>query len=99
MPCIIYVDTESLIKKLDGCGNIPDNSSATKIVEHIPCGYSMSTIWAFDHIESKNTLHCEKDRMKNFCEPLREHAKNIIDFEKKKMFSLTKEELKSYQYA
>ena len=50
MPCIIYVDTESLIKKLDGCGNIPDNSSATKIVEHIPCGYSMSTIWAFDHL-------------------------------------------------
>ena len=50
MPCIIYVDTESLIKKLDGCANIPENSSTTKIGEHIPCGYSMSTIWAFDHI-------------------------------------------------
>ena len=50
MPCIIYVDTESSIKKLDGCANIPENSSTTKIGEHIPCGYSMSTIWAFDHI-------------------------------------------------
>ena len=35
--------------------------------------------------------------MKTFCGYLREHAKNIIDFEKKKMLPLTKEELKSYQ--
>ena len=37
--------------------------------------------------------------MKKFCESLREHAKNIIDFEKKKMLLLTKEELKSNQDA
>ena len=24
-----------------------------KIGEHIPCGYSMSTIWTFDGIENK----------------------------------------------
>ena len=34
--------------------------------------------------------------MKNFGESLREQAKNIIDFEKKKMLPLTKEELKSH---
>ena len=33
------------------------------------------------------------------CESLREHAKNVIYFEKKKMFPLTKEELKSHQDA
>ena len=33
-----------------------------------------------------------------FCESLREHAKKIIDFEKKNMIPLPKEELKSYQY-
>ena len=37
--------------------------------------------------------------MKKCCESLREHAKHIIDFEKKKMSPLTKEELKSYQDA
>ena len=37
-PYIIYVDVESLIKKLDGCAN-PENSSTTKIGEHISCGY------------------------------------------------------------
>ena len=35
--------------------------------------------------------------MRKFCESLREHVKNIIDFEKKKMLPLTKEELKPHQ--
>ena len=58
----------------------------------------MSTIWAFDNIENKHPSYCGEDCMKNFCESLREHAKNIIDFEKKNMLPLTKEELKSHQY-
>ena len=37
--------------------------------------------------------------MKKFCESLRKHAKNIIDFEKKKVLSLTKRKLKSHQHA
>ena len=56
----------------------------------------MSTISVFDHIENKHTLYWGKDRMKKFCESLREHVKNIIDFENKKMLLLTKEKLKSH---
>ena len=41
IPYIIYANIESLIKKIDGCGNNSVNSSTTKIDEHIPCGYSM----------------------------------------------------------
>ena len=37
--------------------------------------------------------------MKRFCESLREYAKNIIDFEKKKVLPLTKGEFKSHQDA
>ena len=48
---IIYGDIESLIKKIDGCVFNPENSSTTIIGAHIPCRYSMSTIWAFDHIK------------------------------------------------
>ena len=59
----------------------------------------MSTIWAFHCIQNIHTLYCEKDCMKKFCKSLREHVKNIIDLEKKKMFLLTKEELKSHQDA
>ena len=86
MPYFIYADTESLIKKLDECSKNPEYPSTTKVGEHIPCGYSMSTIWTFDYIENKHTLYRGKDCMKNFCESLREHVKNIIDFEEKKCY-------------
>ena len=56
---IIYADIESLIKKIDGCANNPQKSSTTKIGKHIPCGYLMSTIGAFDHVENKYTLYRE----------------------------------------
>ena len=42
---IVYADIESLIKKIEGCVNNPENSSTTKIGEHIPWGYFISIIW------------------------------------------------------
>ena len=65
IPYIIYAD--SIFKEIDRCANNPENSSTTKIGEYIPCGYSMSTIWAFDHIENKHTLYRGKDCMEKFC--------------------------------
>ena len=99
MSYIIYGDIESLIKKIDGCANNLENSSITKIGEHIPCGYSMSTIWTFDNIENKHTLYCGEDCMKKNCDSLGEHAAYVISFKKKKMLQLPKKELKLHQYA
>ena len=31
-------------------------SSTTNISERIPCGYSLSTIWVFDHMEKYKTF-------------------------------------------
>ena len=99
MPYIIYGDIESLIKKIGGCENNPEKSSTTKRDKHIPCGYSMSTIWGFNHIEDKYTLYRRRRFMKKFYESLREHAKSIIVFEKKKILPLTRKELKSHEDA
>ena len=44
MPYIIYVDIESLIKKMDGCANNADSSSTTKIAEHICCEHCIVDI-------------------------------------------------------
>ena len=41
---IIYADIESLIRKIDGCANNPENYLTTKVGEHITCEYSMSTM-------------------------------------------------------
>ena len=70
-----------------------------KIGEHIPCGYSMIIIQEFDYTENKHTLYCRKDWMRKFYEFLRQHAKNIIGFKKRKILSLTKEKLEPYQDA
>ena len=36
------------------------------IGDHVPCEYSMSTIWTFDHLESRRTLYHAKSCMKKF---------------------------------
>ena len=73
------------MEKIDGCKNNPENSSTTKVGEHISSGFSMSTTSSFKSIESKHDVYRGKDCMKNFCESLREHAMKIINFKGKKL--------------
>ena len=94
MSYVINADIESLITKTDGCANNPENSSTTKIGEHIPCGYSMSTVLVFDNIENKHFLYRGEDCLKKFCESLREHTKNVIDFKIKKNVTVNKRRTK-----
>ena len=96
MRYIVYADLEYWVKKIDRCANDAEKSLTTKIGEHIPCGYSMSTIQGFDHIKNKHTLYHGKDCIKRFCESLKKHVNRIIHFEKKKT-SLTNKELKSHK--
>ena len=56
MPFVIYADLECLIEKIDGCKKNLENSSTTKVSEHIPSGFSMSTISSFKNIESKHDV-------------------------------------------
>ena len=59
----------------------------------------MSTTSSFRIIENKHDVYRGKDCMKKFCEFLRKHAIKIINFKKKKMKLLTKEQQESYGYA
>ena len=81
-PLIIYADLECIIEKTDRCKSNPENSSKTKVGEHIPSGFSMSVISLFRRIENKYDEYKDKDSMKNFCEYLREHAMKITDLKK-----------------
>ena len=82
---------------MDGCKNNPQKSSTIKISERFPSGVSMSTISLFKDIESKHDVYRGKDCMKKFCESLREHVMNIINFKKKKMKLLTNKQQESYE--
>ena len=81
---ITYTDIKSLSKKLHGGASNPENVSKKEARKHILCGYSMSNIYTFDHIENKHTLNCKKKCMKEFCSSLRKDATNILNFKKKK---------------
>ena len=92
LPFVIYADLECLLEKMSTCQNNPNESSTAEINKHIPSGYSIFTHCSFDQIKNKINHYRGKDCVKKFCKDIREHATKIINYEKQKMISLTKEE-------
>ena len=92
IPFTIYADLECLLEKTSICQNDPNKSSTTKINKHAPPSYSIFTNCSFDESKNKISYYRGNDCMKKFCKDLREHSTRIINYEKKKMISLTTEE-------
>ena len=63
---------------------VSENSSTAKLGKYITSDFSMSTILSLKSIESKDDVYRGKDLMKRFCESLRVHAIEVINFKKKK---------------
>ena len=93
---IIYADLECLLEKMSTFINNSNNSSTTKINKHTPSGYLIFTSCSFDESKNKLNYYRGKDCMKKFCKDLKEHATGIINYEKKKIIPLTKEEKINY---
>ena len=55
-PFIVYVDLESLLKRMGKCTNNPEKSSAAKVSEHISSSFSICTILSFKDIENKHDV-------------------------------------------
>ena len=96
MPFTIYADLECLLEKMSTCQNDPNKSSTTKINKHTLSGYSIFTHCSFYESKNKISNYRGDDCMKKFCKDLREHSTKIINYEKKKMISLTTEEKVHY---
>ena len=92
LPFVVYADLECLLEKMSSCQNNPNESSTTEINKHVPSGYSLFTHCSFDKTKNKLDYYRGRDCMKKFCKDLREHATEIINYEKKKMIPLTTEE-------
>ena len=71
-------------RKVDGCKNNTENSFTTKVSEHIPSGFLMSTMSSFKSIENMLDEYRGKYCMEMFCESLVEDAMEIINFKNKK---------------
>ena len=91
MPYAIYADIECLVKIRDCCKINPQIFSSAELGEHIPCGYLLSTILGYDHIENKPSLCHGKDCKKEFkriCNKnnqFREEKNVVFDFERIKI--------------
>ena len=82
---------------MNTCHNNPKKSSTTKVNKHTPSGYSLFTCSSFDTIEKRLYIFRGEDYMKKFCKDLKEHVTRIINYEKKEMTPLTKEEEKLHR--
>ena len=56
VPFIIYADLEYLTEKIDGCKNNTENSSTTKVGEHILSRFSFFAISLLKSIENKHDV-------------------------------------------
>ena len=95
-PFAIYIDLECILKKVQSSQNNPEKSYTEKKARHEPSGWSMSIIFSFDKKENKFNYYKGKDCIEKLCKKIKESANEIVNYEKKEMIPLTKEEKKSY---
>ena len=74
--------------------NNPKKSSKTKINKYT---FWLFIVYTFDTTKNKLDYSRGKNYMKKGCLDLREHARKIIDYERKEMISLTYEEKKIHR--
>ena len=91
----IYSDLEHIIEKIDGCKDNLEDSFTTKVRNKFHQVFRCLR-HPFRSIENKHEVHRGKDSMKTFCEFLRGHTLKIINFKKKKVKLLTKEQKKIF---
>ena len=97
LPWVIYVDFECLLIKKQSCQNNPEESYTEKKSIHESCGYSIDLVSSFDSKQDKHSFYRGKDCAKKFCEDLKKHAINIINYKEKDMISLTDKEIIDYE--
>ena len=95
-PFVIYTDLECLLEKMSTCHNNLEKSSITKINKHTASGYSLFTHCSFDTTGNKLDYYGGKNCMKTIYPDLRKHVTKIINYEKKEMIPLTKDEEKMH---
>ena len=94
---IIYVDFECLLIKKQSYQRNPEESYTEKKSIHESCGYSVDLVSSFDSKQDKHSYYRGRDCPKKFCEDLKKHAMNIINFKEKDMIPLTDKEIIDYK--
>ena len=97
LPWVIYAYFECLLIKEQSCQNNSKECYTEKNSIHESCGYSIDLVSSFDSKQDKHSFYRGRDCNKNFCEDLKKHAINIINFKEKDMILLRDKEIKDYE--
>lgn len=81
---VAWIAAATIYQKVDACKKSSIKSSTVILGEHIPCGYSLSTIWVFDGIKTNYDVYRGRNCMKRFWKSLEEQAIVIINSQRKK---------------
>ena len=90
-PFAIYLDLECLLKKEQSCQNNPAKSYTEKKTIHEPSSCS------FDEKENKLNYDGGKDCIEKLCKKVKKSGVKIVNYEKKEIIPVTKEEKKSHK--
>ena len=98
-PFVIYLDLECLLLKMNSRQNNLKNYYTERKAKHEPSGCTLFTNCSFDKIKNKLNYYRGIDCIELLCKNLKEHALEIINYEKKKkeMIPLSEEENKTYE--
>ena len=75
---------ECLLENISTCHNDPNKSSAIKINEHTPSGYSLLTHCSFDNTKNRLGHYGGQYCMKMLFKELQKYAKKQSTFRKRK---------------
>ena len=84
VPFTICANLECLLRKINTSQNNSDKFYTEKRATHRPSGYSLVTCCSFDKSKNECNYYWGKDCMKIFSKDLKNQAKKIINYEKKR---------------
>ena len=87
---IIYVDLECLLQKMHSFMTNLEKSYTKKKAKHRPLDWAMTVKCSFDVTKNKYDYCRERDCIKKLCKKLKDQAMEIINYEKKKNYTVNR---------
>ena len=92
---VIYLDTESLLLKIQPQqNNNPQESYTKRNAIHDICGYSLNLVRSYDSNKNIYSFYRGTDCAEKLCKDLKDQTMEIINFKEKEMIPVTDNEIK-----
>ena len=92
VPFVMYGDFEANLKSIEGPSPNPEKSYTKEINQHVPSGFCVNNVFAYEEVENPLKLYRGEDCIKVFCDYVENKVKRLYHmFPEKPMNRLTHE--------